>query len=460
MDNKRLTNFIGGGFWQLNKQMVKAFGLQKSLWLVNLYDHRMMLVDNNNIGEDDFFYITKDKIHRDTGIKPDTQLIYMKEFVELGVLSIKRSGLPARNHYRIDSERLVELVYDRNNIANKPNDIQDPGVQGELDTQDTTIQGELDTAKGVREIKNKETNTILSISSKEDMGDDVAQHNPNPVRIKRDTAKSALLPYDYVYDRGVRDVLDYWNRLPKPIHHHNVTIKSNACQRAIENIKWLLHVHKVSVQTITEAMDTYHWLLTMPHGKLNTAQQFVNVQLADFIRFSLRTKERGKGSVVLQQIESWFEECLQTRDLLAAKWTKIIKDEHPKLTDRIRKLWIENGGRRGLTSNDENSFRLIAKKWHDYFEETDVPFIMVENSPVASVHHLFKALREEGVDFRTAYPSWLATAKMFEERLPAHWIREGIVQPEGHAEIEDDEDQYEYVDAGDLHGDDQALYEN
>lgn len=410
MENKHLSNFIGGGFWMLNKQMVKAFGLQKSLWLTNLYDHRMMLVKSGAIQEDDFFYITYDSMYKELGIKNDTQVLYVKEFEELGILEKKRYGMPAKNFYRINAALMIEIIYKHNKV--------------DTDTE-TTKQCYHEPTTRSQEIKNKE-----EINKKE-----VSKETSSPDGLQfcsshQDNQKRKILskqPADYLCDQDIRFVFNHWNNLSNPIKHHKLDYRNKTCQKSITSLKWLLHTHKIPVETIIKSMDNYCWLLNLPNSKLNVAFRFVNVPLHEFVKFSLELREHNKGNETIKKIESWFIECQQSREELELKWSKMVKDEFPKTTEKVRSLWLEHGCRGVLTTNDENAFRSIAKKWHEYFNNADgVNFVWIEDSPLASVHHLFKALEEDGVDFKLIQPSWLLSEKMFGERLPIHWEREGM----------------------------------
>jgi hypothetical protein len=124
-------------------------------------------------------------------------------------------------------------------------------------------------------------------------------------------------------------------------------------------------------------------------------------------------------------MDSWFEECLKSREELEIKWSKIIPDEHPNETKELKKLWKEFGGRKLDAVNDENTFRRISKKAYDYFTEIDKKYNwgMLDKYVMSKLHYMFDALQAEGQDFRLMKPYYLLADNMFNERLPNHWER-------------------------------------
>lgn len=67
-----------------------------------------------------WFWKTREEWQEETGLSRWEQETARKALVAAGVLEEKRVGLPARLHYRVDTDRLAELLGDSNKSAGKP----------------------------------------------------------------------------------------------------------------------------------------------------------------------------------------------------------------------------------------------------------------------------------------------------------------------------------------------------
>ena len=57
-----------------------------------------------------FFYQTRERIERDTTIKPDAQRKIIQMFSEYGIIEVKTKGLPKQNYYRIIHDQLWKFL--------------------------------------------------------------------------------------------------------------------------------------------------------------------------------------------------------------------------------------------------------------------------------------------------------------------------------------------------------------
>jgi hypothetical protein len=419
MNDQHLSNHLGDGHWRISKKMVKAFGLAETLWLTNLFDYRAYQISMGRVGKDDFFYATRDKIYKHTGIHPDTQSIYIKKFVDKGILIVDRRGQPPRNYYYINSMKMVEYVH------------------GEQLRPDATIQLRPDaTSKLHTSLKNES----LKIENNKNLcSKDGSLSQQSPHRTKLNNRN----PLD-CHPQDATSVFLHWNSIGKPLSRHEVNPNSKTFKRSLEKIERLIN-QGFTVAEIKEAINNYHFFLTLPNNRINTTCYGVLCTLSEFIKFDKRTATYIEGlksaTHPLKLVSSWFEECLHSKEDIEARWSKMVKDEHPKLTEKLKELWTEYGGGNHLGVDGENVFRRLAAKAKQELEAPKgVWFTHVEGTIQSRLWHLFAALADEGTDFKLAHPSWLLSDKLFKEKLPTHWERRGMVVDVAHYEPPEEDD--------------------
>jgi hypothetical protein len=148
-------------------------------------------------------------------------------------------------------------------------------------------------------------------------------------------------------------------------------------------------------------------------------------EFIEFSKFSIDKIRSGNKDLVKNKVVSWFEECLSTREDLEIRWSKLVKDEYPKETQKLKELWKKFGGRKLQGADDENIMRRIAIKAYNYFENLNGKYQwgLTERYPISRFHYLFDVGQAEGWDWGKAQPSFLLSPKMFLEKLPMHWVR-------------------------------------
>ena len=111
MELSKLMYEHGGcdpNFFQINKEIIKKYGVKAALWLAYLHEIRVELIINdlesNLINEDDFIHTAQQDIKEKTGITFDIQRKIVKIFEKDGIIKVKRRGLPAKNYYWINKK--------------------------------------------------------------------------------------------------------------------------------------------------------------------------------------------------------------------------------------------------------------------------------------------------------------------------------------------------------------------
>ncbi|MFA5208529.1 MAG: hypothetical protein WC428_07855 [Candidatus Paceibacterota bacterium] len=438
--NKHIANFLGGGFWQLNKAMVKAFGLSESLWITNLYDHRTQLIRTEKISEDDYFFITQEKIYLDTGIYPDLQSTYIKKFIEQGFLKIKRKGLPCRNYYYIDSLKLMEIIDLKNQVL-------DPGFSGNLNLDlpapsylkkpdlDTLKKPDLDTLK--KPDHNNNINRNNGFSSKEEKLSCATTQSVSDkdgikiIRSKTLTQKHPLSQEEFMamegYSDRAKNLLLYWNSLGQPIPYHPIkNILSKTCKNSLKTLDHIIN-QGYSDEEIRSSFQNYYKLLTLDHCKLYQSSMAVRTSLSEFIEPSPLIRKRLLESRI--NIKSWFQECLAPWDCIWQKYTKEAKNPYPIIVETLKEMWKKEVPHKKFTIDDENIFRKTAEKIYNFFVDIkDFRCISGYNNkyPATCTDLIIMVLQKEGYDFERV-PFWLGSENFIRNKLEPYLKEMGYI---------------------------------
>ena len=95
--------FSGSYYYMLNKTLLKEVGLDEALIL-------SCLIDANEIFEEEWFYQTSDTIQELTTLSEFRQTKAINKLIKLNILEKKVKGLPAKRYFRINSDKVLEIL--------------------------------------------------------------------------------------------------------------------------------------------------------------------------------------------------------------------------------------------------------------------------------------------------------------------------------------------------------------
>lgn len=419
MENRTLSNYLGGGFWQLNKEMVKAFGLEESLWLTNLYDHRARLEKGGIIGEDDFFFLSKESIREKTGISITKQTETISFFESLGILEIVRKGNPRRNFYKINAVQMIEKIEEINQKKEQKNDAKD-GLQS---VQLNRLVGRIEPTSrpdstdyiNKKEIKEKENNENVFSKEKTRLTDVSPSSFSETPEIK--PYKKLLFDPFEKYSKEAKEIFLYWNGKGKPLSEHKPSPSSITFKATMRKIEEKLK-DGYTVPEIKRAINNYCDLLSRPDFRYSIYSPGITKKLKDFLEFDRIMLDgilsRDKNFPVV----SWLEECVKDRSELFEKFCREVPDKHPVITEALKKIWSKESRRTKFTFEEENIFRKTANKLYNYagelkdFVET---FDLKKSAPATLAKFVIEAFLEHGGDIDKPVPYWLYSDNHFQD---------------------------------------------
>lgn len=86
----------------LNKTLVHNLGLNAAVLIGELCDKEDYFEKDG-----EWFYVSRDIITKDVGLSSDAQRKASDILIDVGILSVELKGLPARNYYKIDDDKLL-----------------------------------------------------------------------------------------------------------------------------------------------------------------------------------------------------------------------------------------------------------------------------------------------------------------------------------------------------------------
>lgn len=244
-----------------------------------------------------------------------------------------------------------------------------------------------------------------------------------------------------VISMSAQRIISHWNNLGSFIPKSNINVKSKTYELIIKKINCLLE--KYSEEEIIRSMNNYKFVVDIDFPILRPTIGKI-VSLIEFIEFNARNlKKHLRYNPELIGMDSWFKECLKTREELQIKWSKFVTDEHPEETKELKRLWYEFGGRDLNAVEDENTFRRISNKAYNYFKEIEDQYNwnIGRQYVLQKLRYIFEALKAEGQDFKRMKPHYLLAKNMFIETLPIHWERIALNKAE---HLDPMEERYEW----------------
>ena len=99
-------------FLVLNKELARQIGLKEAVLLADLISKEEYFIANGMI--DGWFFNTEANIEKDTTLTPYQQRKCIKSLKKVGIIEVKRKGVPARQYFKINEELVVKFL---NNLS-------------------------------------------------------------------------------------------------------------------------------------------------------------------------------------------------------------------------------------------------------------------------------------------------------------------------------------------------------
>lgn len=125
MEDRTLKQLLmSSSYFVLNKQIVKAIGIESGFLLTTLIE-----ASDGLANEDGWFYKTAPSLEEETGLSNHKQSKIIEELTKLGILEQENKGMPMKRYFRINFQKIEELVF-KKDLKNLKTSIKENEKQG------------------------------------------------------------------------------------------------------------------------------------------------------------------------------------------------------------------------------------------------------------------------------------------------------------------------------------------
>lgn len=218
------------------------------------------------------------------------------------------------------------------------------------------------------------------------------------------------------HTKEAKELLLFWNALPKPIKHHRLDTTTKLFHKVLDGLDHLLNLGN-KPDRIKRSMQKYHKLLSLPTLRFNNKYLWMNVGLDHFIKPSTDIRERMVK--VGLNIESWFDECCLDWRILEEKYSKAYPDKYPEITKSLEQTWP--GKSNDFTANEKNILRKLSERVYNYFisvKDFKDDMTFKHKYPATCAKFVWRLLAEKNnFDFQSV-PYWVLAGSLFEVDMP------------------------------------------
>ena len=125
MEDRTLKQLLmSSSYFVLNKQIVKAIGIESGFLLTTLIE-----ASDGLANDDGWFYKTSPSLEEETGLSNHKQSKIIEELTKLGILEQENKGMPMKRYFRINFQKIEELVF-KKDLKNSNTSIKENEKQG------------------------------------------------------------------------------------------------------------------------------------------------------------------------------------------------------------------------------------------------------------------------------------------------------------------------------------------
>ena len=203
-------------FITVNKALIKSVGLEAAVIVGELASEHNYWQQNNGITEEGYFFSTIENIEDKTSLSEHKQRQALKKLEELGVVSVKVKGLPAKRYVKLNPEQLMELFQNKEKSISETSsgNFQELAPEN-FNRNNNIINNNISIINNMEETSSSETCKETSPNEffeEETINNDAPPSPPPAVKSKKITVKDQLTNFvnDSQLTHETKDVLLKW----------------------------------------------------------------------------------------------------------------------------------------------------------------------------------------------------------------------------------------------------------
>ena len=160
MEDRTLKQLLmSSSYFVLNKQIVKAIGIEAGFLLTTLIE-----ASDGLANEDGWFYKTSPSLEEETGLSNHKQSKIIEELTKLGILEQENKGMPMKRYFRINFQKIEELVFKKDLKNSKPSneEIEKQGLKNFESKDSKNLNACIEKISNNKELNNNNLNKELN----------------------------------------------------------------------------------------------------------------------------------------------------------------------------------------------------------------------------------------------------------------------------------------------------------
>jgi len=224
--------------WIVNKKLAKKIGVMETILLADLITKQEYFRNNNMLTEDGFFFNLQDKLQQQLEIGEYKLRLLLTNLQKNGFIEIKKQGIPAKNYYKINEDKILDILQVLRNSKDKFR--ENHGTSDEIPTELSYYNN------------NKNNNNKFFIG----------QNNKNPQKLKRQFPKITNKMFDNfwkLYPRKINKgkALKSWEKLCNKKDKPTFNQIKNALKKQKKSKQWQ---NEKYIPHPTTWLNNYGWL--------------------------------------------------------------------------------------------------------------------------------------------------------------------------------------------------------
>lgn len=409
-------------YYKYCHEYLKIFGITPTLLLVDLMSKWSYFEKEGRLDKEGYFYNTHENIEKDTCLTAKQQRRAAQILQNLGVLSIKLKGVPAKNYYKINAKKLCFLVttryYQKSQLEKTKGNINKININ-----------------KNKNKLFSKENNKVPNGTFSS-----ITSENSSSIKLKR---RKPFIPKEIIQKNipsDIQDIFNYWKELGLRMPKKETKSYKNCIQKVKGLLSGTLFSKKYSIDIIKEVICSFSFAaLDLQFEPANPIykKKLSKITIADFILNEFN--KNGNASL--------FKQYLKEPPKTLKQFTPV-EDKYPAVSKQIKKTYQEKilgGTKTEITSSDEDCFRRASNKLIDFFKNNeDKVALNLKNSDKVNLlfDSILKTVNENQV---TITPGWLCSSNTINKRLPSYCFKQSVFQEGQRWSIYDKEENYDVL---------------
>jgi len=424
-----------GDYLVCNRKLIGYIGPSAAIMLGELIAWESRLLEMNKISEGGSFYMNQDLIKDRIGFSQEKQTSCIKKLQDLEIIGFERRGIPYRNHYIINREKIEGIIEDIDRDQRPiPNDRNQRSMLAAECGQPIYIENGLSNNKESKIQKELRSFSLInsSVSNKTTVGNGFnigaslkLRVNKNPIEFESSSR--------HRYRKDVVDIITYWNNSPGLPHHRTPFNDGSEPTKTFESIVKTIqdvirgnYFNSVGLSKyarvytkgeIISAIDRFKLMAVNP-SYLPTRKDTINkVGLASFFY-----------NPYANGVPSYFIKCLEEEPKHVTSNAKPKEDKNPNMTKLLKSVYVDKillGEEKSFNQLEENKFVEGAEKLQRFIKKVHSRVNMVTD--LTKWVELFVSSLVDKWGASKLYPGHLCADYSFDDVFVRHLKNKGRI---------------------------------